>query len=243
MGILLHFIYPAHHPHETQHFPHPSPQKAYYMSTLPPIKTKPASWSFVYSSTIATPQILATTSVGCCYWILPLTYMHLEDATLPIFKSSPSCSPQSQYSHAPLPATHHHAAVPPPIDSGPTTSTTIPRIQGWQVLFEPHPPQHPPPSQDLHPDVPTSYEDSVYHYSTAPYSPSTSDQGIVDGIQTNRCHFGSHPPPIEIKKRYQTNCAECTCSHRHCVLILPSNLECTGCWKMHHLCFFQISCK
>jgi hypothetical protein len=90
MGILLDFIYPAHHPNETQHFPHPSPQKAYYTFTPPPIKTKPAPWSFVYSSTIMLPQILATTLVGCRYWILPLTHTHLEDGTSPISKSLPS---------------------------------------------------------------------------------------------------------------------------------------------------------
>jgi hypothetical protein len=200
MGILLDFIYPAHHPHETQHFPHPLPQKVYYTSMPPPIKTKPAPWSFVYSSTIASPQILATTLVGCRYWILPLTYTHPEDGTSPISKSAPSCPPWSQYTHTPLPATHHCAAVPPLIDSGLTVSTTVPH-------------------------------------------PSTSNQGSVDGIQTNRCHFGSPPPPIEIKKRYQRNCAECTCSHRCCVFILPSDLECTRCRKMHLLCFFQISCK
>ncbi len=110
-----------------------------------PIKTKPAPWSFVSSSTTALPQILATTSVGCRYWILPLTYMHPEDCTLPISKSSPSCPPRSQYTHAPLPATHHCAAVPPPIDSGLTVSTTAPGIQGWQVPFESYAQPHPPP--------------------------------------------------------------------------------------------------
>jgi hypothetical protein len=195
MGILLHFIYPAHHPHETHHFPHPLPPKAYYTSMLPPFKTKPVPWSFVYSSTMTTPWILATTSVGCCCWILPLTYTHPEDGMSPISKSSPSCPPWSQYTHATLPATHHCAAVPPPIDSGLTVSTTLPCILGWQVPFDSHAPPHPPLPQELHPDVPTSYGDSVYDYSTAPYSPSTSNQGSVDGIQTNRCHFGFPPPP------------------------------------------------
>ena len=115
---------------------------------------------------------------------------------LTISKSLPSCSPQSQYTHAPLPATHHCAAVPPPIDSRHTVSTTVPHIQGWQVPFESHAPPHPPPPQELHPDVPTSYGDSVYDYSTAPYSPSTSNQGSMDGIQTNRCHFGFSSPPL-----------------------------------------------
>jgi hypothetical protein len=141
------------------------------------------------------PQILATMSVVCRYWILPLIYTHPEDGTSPISKSLPSCPPQSQYTHAPLPATHHRAAVPPPIDSGLTMSTTVPHIQGWQVPFESHAPPHPPPLKKLHPDVPTSYGDSVYDYSTAPYSPSTSNRGSVDGIQTNRCHFGFPPPP------------------------------------------------
>jgi hypothetical protein len=95
--------------------------------------------------------------VGCRYWILPLTYTHAEDGTSPISKSPPSCPPRSQYTHAPLSATHHCAAVPPLIDSGLTMSTTVP-------------------------------------------CPSTSDQGSVDGIQTNRCHFGSPPPPIELDK-------------------------------------------
>ncbi len=40
------------------------------------------------------------------------------------------------------------------------------------------------------------------------------------------------PPPIEIKKQYQRNCAECTRSHWRCVFISPSDLECTRCcWQ------------
>ncbi len=110
----------------------------------PPIKTKPAPWCFVYSSTITTPWFLATMSVGCCYWILPLTNMHPEDGTLQIFQSLPSCPPQSQYTLAPFPVTHHCPAIPNPVDSGLTVSTTLPCIQRWQVPFESHAPQHPP---------------------------------------------------------------------------------------------------
>jgi hypothetical protein len=136
--------------------------------------------------------------VGCRYWILPLTYTHPEDGTLPISKSLPSFPPQSQYTHAPLPATHHRAAVPPLIDSGLTVSTTVP-------------------------------------------PPSTFDQDSVDGIQTNRCHFGPPPPQLrsrkDIKEIVQNalTVIGAVCLFRHPIWNAQDVGRCTSCASSKYL--------
>ncbi len=93
----------------------------------------------------------------------------------------------------------------------------------------------------VHPDVPTSYGYSVYDYSTAPYSPSTSNQGSVDGIQTNRCHFGFPHPQLRsrnnIKKIVQNALAVIgvVCLFCHPIWSARDVKRCTSCASSKYL--------